>query len=404
LRIEIPPTKTRVNTVILEAAMARLGSSVAAVSLLFLCQDALALMAGAAVQESEAGPATLETELDRAIGEFVDSHPVPGLAVGVVKDGQVAYAKGFGITDLRTRRPVTSQSLFHTASVSKTFVATAIMQLVEQNKLELEATVMSYLEYFELDDDRARSITVRQLLSHTSGMPDVKDYHWDEPECDARALERYIRGLRNRRLVSPPGQSFRYSNMAYEVLGDVIAKVSGMPFEVYVQQHILVPLEMRHSTFLKEDTDTGLRTTPHVGRRRPEVSAVYPYNRAHAPSSTLHSSVAEMCNWIIANVNGGQFKDRRILQAHSYNEIWRPHAKVREGREMGLGWMLAECPYGPWIFHGGRDIGFRSHLTLLPEEIGGTVILSNTSDLAMPPLRDVIMKIAFAGGQPDASP
>jgi CubicO group peptidase (beta-lactamase class C family) len=281
------------------------------------------------------------------------------------------------------------------ASVSKTFVATAIMQLVERNRLDLDAPVTKYLPYFQLDDDRAAQITVRQLLTHTSGMPDVRDYQWEKPQHDAGALERYVRSLKSQKLIAPPGQRFHYSNMAYEVLGDVIAKVSGQSFESYMQEHVLNPLGMRRSTFLKPKTDAGLCATPHVGRRKPEVSDVYPYHRAHAPSSTLHSSVEELCNWVIANVNRGQFKDRRILQKEAFDEIWKPHTDAGRGMKIGLAWMLAQRPYGLLVFHGGRDIGFQSQVSLLPDTRGGLVILSNTSDTRLSPLRNEIMKTAF---------
>jgi CubicO group peptidase (beta-lactamase class C family) len=354
-----------------------------------------ALVGVAAAQEGHQGDTVLEAELDGLVGRFVDSHPVPGLAVGVVKNSQVAYAKGFGVADLRTGDRVTSQTLFHTASASKTFVATAVMQLVESEKLNLDAPAADYLPYFQLDDDRAGQLTVRQLLTHTSGMPDVRDYQWDRPEDDAGALERYVRSLKTRTLIAPPGQGFHYSNMAYEVLGDVIAKVSGQPFELYMQEHVLNPLAMRRSTFLKADVDTALCAQPHVGRRKPKVSDVYPYNRAHAPSSTLHSNIEEMCNWVIANVNRGEFKEQRILKETGYDEIWKPHTDAGRDTEIGLAWMLRRRPYGLVVFHGGRDIGFQSQVILLPDARSGLVILCNTSDLRLSPLRNEIMKAAF---------
>jgi CubicO group peptidase (beta-lactamase class C family) len=341
------------------------------------------------------GHDALEEQLDRIIGQFLESHAIPGLAVGIVKENKVVYAKGFGVVELGADTPVTPQSLFHTASLSKTFVATAIMQLVEQDRLDLDASVAKYLPYFTLDDERTEQITVRQLLTHTSGMPDVKDYHWDKPDHDAGALERYVRSLENQKLIAPPGQRYEYSNMAYEVLGDVIAKVSGKPFETYVRERIFDPLEMRNSTFFKPATDAGFRTTPHTGRRKPKISPIYPYNRAHAPSSTLHSSVEELCHWIIANVNRGHFKDRHVLQEGSFDEIWKPQAEGRRGMKIGLAWMLAERPYGRLVFHGGRDIGFGSHVTLLPDTRGGLIILTNTSDFPVPLLRNAIMKAAF---------
>src|SRR5439155_7542327 len=139
------------------------------------------------------------------------------------KNGKLIYAKGFGLAKLGSNTSIATQSLFHMASVTNTSVATATMQLVEQGKIDLDAPVTKYLPYFKLDDDRFGQIKIRQMLSHTSGIPDVTDYHWDKPEYDAGALERFVRSLANQKLVFGPGEKFAYSNTAYEVLGDVIA-------------------------------------------------------------------------------------------------------------------------------------------------------------------------------------
>ena len=341
----------------------------------------------------------LQADLDEIVGEFVERNSIPGLAVGVVKEGEVVYTGGFGLADPKTGRKVTADSLFHLASVSKTFTATAIMQLAEKGNLDLDAPVVTYLPYFQLDDERAREITIRQMLSHTSGMPDVQDYGWEKPEADEGALERYVKSLADRKLILPPGKMFAYSNMAYEVLGDVVSKVSGMTFEAYVRKYILEPLEMKSSTLLKEETDEGLRTTPHVGRAEAVVSDVYPYHRAHAPSSTMHSSAKEMCNWILANAQRGKFQDRRILKQETVDQMWTPGVPIGPRRTIGLCWMLGESPYGPTRFHTGRDVGFRSFLTILPEHQGGLVILTNYSEVRFRDLADEIMDLAFDGAE-----
>lgn len=375
--------------------MTRSNAHVLAALLSFTLMCPSALSGARSDITDDKGHDALEEQLDRLIGQFLEAHPVPGLAVGIVKEGEVVYAKGFGIAEIGTDRPITPQSLFHTASLSKTFVATAIMQLVEQDRLDLDAPVTKYVPYFKLDDERAERITIRQALTHTSGMPDVRDYQWDKLEHDDGTLERYVRNLKNRKLMAPPGQRFHYSNMAYEVLGDVIAKVSGAPFETYVKEQILGPLDMRQSTFLKPATDAELRTTPHVGRHEAGISPIYPYNRAHAPSSTLHSNVEELCHWILANLNRGRRDDRRILQERSYDKLWKPHANAGRDIEIAMAWLVAERPYGRLVFHGGRDIGFQSHVTLLPDTQGGLVILSNTSDVRISALRNAMMKMTF---------
>ena len=133
----------------------------------------------AQTSENPSAEARLRTELEPQINDAISKGSLPGFAIGVVKDSKLIYAKGFGVAKLGGSTPVTSRSLFHMASVTKTFVATAIMQLVEQGKIDLDAPVTKYLPYFKLDDERYRTIKVRQMLSHTSGIPDVTDYHWD---------------------------------------------------------------------------------------------------------------------------------------------------------------------------------------------------------------------------------
>src|SRR5688500_15580492 len=185
--------------------------------------------------------AAIEEKLQPLIEQVIESFGLAGLAIGIVKDETLVYAQGSGVRNLNTREPVTPRSLFHMASVSKPFVATAIMQLVEQGLIELQAPVITYLPYFKLNDSRYTNCTVQQMLSHTAGMPDVDEYYWYKREYDEGALDRFVRSLSDMELLSVPGEKFKYSNAAFEVLGDLVAKVSRQPFEVYVKTHILDP-------------------------------------------------------------------------------------------------------------------------------------------------------------------
>jgi CubicO group peptidase (beta-lactamase class C family) len=212
------------------------------------------------------------------------------------------------------------------ASITKPFVGTAIMQLVERGIVDLDAPAVKYLPYFRLADDRYQQITVRHMVTHTSGMPDVEDYEWGKPQYDDGALERYVRSVSNEKLLFAPGERVQYSNMAFEVLGDVVAKASGESFDDYVQHHILTPLRMTDSTLLVNQANPTLLTWGHEldTQGAPFASRVFPYNRMHSPSSNLHSNVLDMARWAIANMNRGELEGHRILQTATHDVMWKP--------------------------------------------------------------------------------
>ena len=322
----------------------------------------------------------IAAQLTPLIERVMDGYGLAGLGVGIVKDGEVLLARGFGVRSVESRAPVTERSLFHMASVSKPFVATAIVQLWEAGRLELEAPVTTYLPYFALAGGDYRQITIRQLLSHTGGVPDTDDYGWHAPEYDDGALERYVRSLAGEKMVHAPGAAYAYSNIGYEVLGDVIAKVAGEPFEVYVQRQILEPLGMRDSTFLRRDVDPALATTPHFGAPLAVLPGAYPYNRAHAPSSTLHSSAADMCRWMLANLAQGALDGRRIVSEAGHAALWHPEVVTGEegwDEVKCLGWSRGTYRGHAVVHHSGSDPGYYADLVLLPHLQAGVMVMAN---------------------------
>ena len=333
--------------------------------------------------------------LEPLVLRLVREQSLPGLAIGVVVDGELVYAKGFGLMRLdRKGDPVTASSLFHMASVTKTFTANAVMQLVEQGRVSLDASVVTYVPYFRLKDERYRAITVRQMLDHTSGMPDVWDYGWDKPEHDAGALERYVRGLGDLSLLSDPGERFAYSNIAYEVLGCLIAGVSGGSYEDYVQSHLLAPLGMKSSTLMLSEARPEWLTTGHVldARDDPAVSKVFPYNRAHSPSSNLHSNVVDMARWAMVNIDRGEMGRRRILKTSSYDILWRP--SERDPSE-GTGWFLDRHRDLFTASHPGGDTGYATDFVILPEKRTRVVAMTNGDWVALRPLSLAALDVAL---------
>lgn len=337
---------------------------------------------------SASGPVApeLSPEQRARIGEFVQRwmalRQAPGIAVGIVSGGETVYAEGFGVESLdRPDDPVTPDSLFHLASNSKPFVAATLLRLVADGRLDLDTPIQRLLPYFRLDDPRAPDITVRRMLSHVSGMPDETDYGWGDTEnLDDGALERYTRSLGEHALIADPGAEFHYSNMAYEVLGDLIAKLTGMTFEQAVRQTLLEPLGMSHSSFLLADVDPERLTDPHDRTLMPFVSPVRPYTREHAPSSTLYSSAREMCHWMLMNLDGGAFAGHGILPPALHASMVAPAAPIGgSGRseQIGISWFLGHLRGEPTISHAGRDLGYGSMVILVPGRSLGVVVLGN---------------------------
>lgn len=249
------------------------------------------------------GTDRLRHDLDKGLWPLVErvvaTGNVAGVSVAVVRDDEVV-ARGFGVRDVRSGAPVTPQTMFHLASVSKPFVATAIVSLASARGaggqgLDLDAPIGTWVPELTLADGRESEVTARTLLSHTSGLPDVSDYGWHDPRLGDDALSAFARSLSGWRLASDPGSRFSYSNAGYELLGLVLSRVVGTTFEHAVRRQVLEPSGMTVSTFLRDEVPPDLASSPHVGMPLTVPEGAYPYTRRHAPSSCLHSNLDDMC-------------------------------------------------------------------------------------------------------------
>ena len=336
-------------------------------------------------------------EIETFLQSLIDTGGIPGITIAITIGEDIIYTNGFGVTNTDTKKKLEPKNTFHIASVSKTFTATAVMQLYERGKIDINKPLITYLPYFKLKDERYKDITIKQMLNHTSGMPDVDDYEWDKGVSDEGAAERYVRSLSDSVLISKPGTEFHYSNIAFDIMADLIAKVSGMSFEKYVKENILTPLEMNESSFYYPEIKRSLRTSPHIGNP-PKVLPVYPYNRMHAPSSTLNTNVLEMSHWAIANIYNGKYKNSQILSPETHLMMMTPTFLRNKDQNISIGLSWFMYPYkGMTNYeHGGSDDGYRSLLTLIPEKKIGIIILSNIETIRMYDTRNKIRDILLA--------
>ena len=347
---------------------------------------------------------TIENTLDRILEQVYRSFDLPGMAVGVVREKEVVYAKGFGLRDIRAQDSVTARSLFHQASISKVFTAAAVLQLVEQSRLRLDNALVNYLPNFWLGDERSQAITIEHILTHTSGMPDPEDHDWGNSVNNENALGHRVKNLQSLNMVNEPGQEFAYSSLGYDVLGALISEVSGEPFESYIFNHIFEPLGMNDSTFIKPDVPLDLATSPHIRTPKLTVSDVFPYSRAQAPSGTLQSSVLDMCQWAIANLYGFVFDDHRnshrILSPKFHQLLWQPRFKtgqVNDSRqtEIGLGWFMGDYKGLPVVMHDGGDVGYEAEIVLLPEQSVAVIVMANIFPAVTTPITQAVLDVVL---------
>lgn len=325
-----------------------------------------------------------EALLDRVLAEIVRGWEIPGLSVGILSADRAEYIRCFGVQDIDTGTPVDRDTVFCVSSVSKCFVATAAMQLAERGRLDLDAPILRVLPDFSMDDSRYGQMTVRHLMCHMSGLPDMDEDEYETflsaPEDDPDALRRYVADLRTQKLAAAPGETFVYSNIGTNVLGHVVAVASGMPFEDYMRENILLPSGMRGSTFRFPDVDRARLAVPHILTPALSVRPAYPYHRADAPASFLHSTMPDMLNWCRACMNIQADGGQQILSGAGYRKMWEP--TVAWGypplyESMGLGWTLGHYRGAPTVSHGGMGMGWADFLAILPDQKCAAVLMCN---------------------------
>lgn len=340
---------------------------------------------------------SLEDYLNKAL-QYYD---LPGLAV-LVSTEQTTFTKAIGYRDSLSKDPLKPEHIFHMASVTKLFVGTSILQLWEKGLVELDMPLVEILPWFCMADPRHRTITLRQLLSHTAGLPDVVDYHWESPEVDEQALERYVRSseVTEAHLLWDPREGrFSYSNLGYEILGVAVAEVTGLSFEDWVKQSIFSPLGMKESTLLTFERSMDQVCVPHIKNEQRETihAPHFPYNRAHGPSSTLTSNLSDLLKFAKAQLH------QTLLLRETVELAWTPMARVpNNGEQIGLSWFTREQRGYRFHGHEGTDDGFRASFWLCPDLDLSIIVCSNQSDAPVKKINKKVFDLLLGEPLPSA--
>lgn len=328
----------------------------------------------------------LNESAERALSKF----EVPGMAVAVVKNGEIVTAQGFGRRRLDASEPVDEHSLFGIASISKTFTATLLAILVDEGRLRWDNPVNRYLPDFQLADPFAsREIRVRDLLIHNSGLGEVSGgtiwYGSDLSRAEVAQRLRYL----------PPKASFRsrfaYQNVTFLVAGLVAQAAAGKDWDELICERIFAPLGMaRSSTSIKDLMQRENTAQPHALIRGQVRTVPIRSHDNVGPAASINTSAVELAQYALLHLAGGEFAGRRLFTAERAAELWSaqtaipieaPHPALQPLKprflSYGLGWYLRDYRNRLVAYHSGGVDGYRTLLTLLPEEHLGVIVLSN---------------------------
>jgi CubicO group peptidase (beta-lactamase class C family) len=319
----------------------------------------------------------LDAFVERAMKQFGS----PGVSVGVISGGETLVAKGYGVRSQSGGQPVTADTTFAIGSVTKSFTSLALATLVDEGKLDWDKPVRDYLPWFRLHDPVATDlITVRDMLSHRSGLP-----RYDS----MRFLVQFPREELVRRLrYLPPTRTFRdvfqYNNLMFVAAGYLGGHLAGTTWEEMIQQRIFVPLEMKSSTVAVTEMQKGSDfAKPHNPREVP----FYDYQQfGVGPNGAVNSSVNDMLRYARFFLDDGIVNGKRLLSVTQMRELWKPVTVAAGSSTYALGWYVGNRGGHRQVGHGGAITGFTANLLLIPDKKIAVVVLNN----APTPLPDVV--------------
>jgi CubicO group peptidase (beta-lactamase class C family) len=357
---------------------------------------ALILLAVSPARTAEPEPAAaMEKSLegfDKVISKALADFKVPGLAIAVVKDGRVIYARGFGHRDVEKSLPVTPRTLFAIGSCTKAFTTFAMGTLVDEGKLEWDTPVRTYLPGLRMSDPIAtESITPRDLVTHRSGLPRHDLFWYNTHRTGKDVFER----LAHFEPTEPLRGKFQYNNMMFMLAGYLVEKVDGRPWEDAVRARIFRPLGMDSSNFSVHDSQKADDFARPYDEQEGKVRVI-PFRdiTSVGPAGSINSSVADMARWVAVHTHGGQIDGKTIISPAVLDQLHAPQMAIGQPSSKkeispasyALGWATDTYRGHRRVHHGGGIDGFTSQTCLFPDDGMGLVVLTNKSGTPLPEL------------------
>lgn len=330
--------------------------------------------------------------VDKYIEQARQDWNVPGMAIAIVKDGEIVLSKGYGVKELGKKDKVDNNTQFAIASNSKAFVASCIAKLVEDGKLSWKDKVQDYLPYFSLYGNQyvSAEVTVEDLLCHRVGLGTFSgDVIWYKSE---KTPEEIIKRAAYVPEVYRYRDGYGYTNLMFIVAGEVIRAVTGKPWEDYVNENFIDPLGMNNTVISISDLSDNAATPHKPTLENGTIPGPWASWDNSSAAGGIISSSSDMAKWMIMNLNGGEWDGKRYIAKEQQNLLWTPHNnfKLSEGSKeslpgrhfagYGLGWSVMDYHGNLAVSHGGGYDGMYSRVFMIPDMELGIVVLTNTME------------------------
>ncbi len=334
-------------------------------------------------------------EIDRLVEDAMDKFTVAGVAVGIVKDGEIVHVSGYGVKSVEAGEAVDRYTCFAIASNSKAFTSTALAILVEEGKLSWQDRVVDHIPEFRMYNEYVtQNFNIQDLLTHRSGLGlgagDLQKW----PAGSDFTMEDMLTNFQYFEPVSAFRTKYDYDNILYLVAGELIRRVSGMPWEEFVKTRIMDPLGMTHSYTLPPGmVDAENLASPHLAENG--ALRVIPYyeldpEKINGAAGGVLSNAEDLCRWMLVHLNGGRYGEgleKQLFSEASHLEMWKIHTTipVRTNERYhphfsgyGLGWRLSDMLGMMSVSHTGDLSGMLSKTIMIPDLDLGVVVLTNS--------------------------
>ena len=314
---------------------------------------------------------------------------VPGIAVGMIKDGKLIHAKGYGVRSLRTMQKVDENTLFGVASNSKAFTSAALGILIDEGKLKWDDKVTDYIPEFKMYDPYVTdAFTIRDLLTHRSGLGLGAGDLMMWPDSNNFTKKDIIHNLRYLKPVSAFRTKYDYDNNLYIVAGEVVARVSGLSWEDFIEQRIMQPLGMTASkASISRLPNRNNIVMPHAPVNGKVTTIDFEWDEDANAAGGIVSNITDLSKWLIMQMDNGKYGDgKKMFSEDVHNDFWAPQTIINVGgpgtynthfAAYGLGWFLSDVKGYKQVTHTGGLAGIVTQITLIPELKLGIIVLTN---------------------------